>query len=71
MDQICDRFDLIRRMTIGGETRGRGRDKWGGGEKVEYGIEEVWLDTLGKERRSSVSYVSLGWISRMTGFLCK
>lgn len=42
VEDICDRMGLIRRLTIGGETKGKGRDKWGGGEKVVYGIEEVW-----------------------------
>ena len=42
VEDICDRMGLIRRLTIGGETKGKGRDKWGGGEKVVYGLEEVW-----------------------------
>ena len=47
VEDICERMGLIRRLTIGGETKGKGRDKWGGGERVVYGLEEVWVGSGG------------------------
>jgi hypothetical protein len=55
IEDICDRMGLIRRLTIGGETKGKGRDKWGGGEKVVYGIEEVWEAAEGESEGELVS----------------
>lgn len=49
IEDVCSRHGLIRRLTIGGETKGRGRDKWGGGEKVEYALEEVWTNDAEEE----------------------
>lgn len=42
MEEVCEKMGLIRRMTIGGETKGKGREKCGGGERIQYGLEEVW-----------------------------
>jgi hypothetical protein len=54
IEDVCKKHGLIRRLTMGGETKGRGRDKWGGGEKVEYGLEEVWMDESGEEGKPSL-----------------
>jgi len=51
VEHLCERHGLIRRLTLGGETRSRGKDRWGGGTRVEYRIEEVWADRHGRERR--------------------
>jgi hypothetical protein len=61
IDDVCDRLGLVRRLTIGGQTRGRGRDKWGGGEKVVYALEEVWIANDGRADGEStlLSYPSI------------
>lgn len=55
IEEVCERMGLVRRLTIGGETKGKGRDRWGGGERVEYGMEEVWTAKGGKEGEQSRS----------------
>lgn len=51
IEHLCERHSLIRRLTLGGETRSRGRDRWGGGTRVDYAIEEVWADEHGYNRQ--------------------
>ncbi|KAL7410280.1 hypothetical protein BDY24DRAFT_186432 [Mrakia frigida] len=55
VEEVCERMGLVRRMTIGGETKGKGREKWGGGERVEYALEEVW-EPKGASRGKEVAY---------------
>lgn len=53
VEDVCDRHGLVRRLTLGGETRSRGKDKWGGGTPVEYVLEELWADGRGLEREQA------------------
>lgn len=71
VEEVCERMGLIRRMTIGGETKGKGREKWGGGERVEYGLEEVWEPKAksGKKEGESKSLLTfryhINWVREL------